>query len=308
MENGYSTNTAGSATNRSGRWSCRQPASSPADNILCVCACGREVVMRTSWTSINPGRRFRGCPGSQGTYCGTFEWIDPPMCLWSKEVIPSLLNRLNQFELGLKRAKERVEQERARGRRSMEKTFVDALLQQAQRGNFTVGMENRTAQLQQRHEFFNWLVTRPDVICNRTLRFVTAPDTVWREIVRLFALPAQGDNAPENATAVDAGNQVVPEVPAAVDGDVDVSPNVGNDVIEIVNIPSNSFRSSDSLWKFIDAYYASDSDADSVLPPPGVPFYVTRKKFATPEKSPTSGSPGLASSSASNATPIKKQD
>ncbi|GKE51846.1 hypothetical protein Tco_1487002 [Tanacetum coccineum] len=26
------------------------------------CACGLEVVIRTSWTNRNPGRRFYGCP------------------------------------------------------------------------------------------------------------------------------------------------------------------------------------------------------------------------------------------------------
>ncbi|KAK4421680.1 hypothetical protein Salat_2118600 [Sesamum alatum] len=94
MENEHSTNTAGSATNGSSRWSRRQPVSSSADDIL------------------------------RATYCGTFEWVDPPMCRWSKEFIPRLLNRLNQFELALKRAKERVEEERARGRRYIRIIFV----------------------------------------------------------------------------------------------------------------------------------------------------------------------------------------
>ncbi|KAK4438910.1 hypothetical protein Salat_0225600 [Sesamum alatum] len=98
----------------------------------------------------------------------------------------------------------------SRWTKSMEKTFVDALLEQARRGNFRVGLENRNAvqhalyevnkkhdtkvvlpwalsrvqHLQERHKVFNWLVQRPDVICNCTLRFVTATDETWLEIAR----------------------------------------------------------------------------------------------------------------------------
>ncbi|KAL0433434.1 UNVERIFIED_CONTAM: hypothetical protein Slati_2677700 [Sesamum latifolium] len=63
-----------------------------------VCRCGYYVVTRTSWTTSNPGRRFRGCLESNGNYCRTFEWIDPPMCIRSLVVIPGLLKKLNGYE------------------------------------------------------------------------------------------------------------------------------------------------------------------------------------------------------------------
>ncbi|KAK4412538.1 hypothetical protein Salat_2900900 [Sesamum alatum] len=45
---------------------------------------------------------------ARGYYCGTFQWVDPPMCRRSKEVIPGLLNRISQYESEVKRANERV--------------------------------------------------------------------------------------------------------------------------------------------------------------------------------------------------------
>ncbi|KAL0325158.1 UNVERIFIED_CONTAM: hypothetical protein Sradi_5085100 [Sesamum radiatum] len=67
-------------------------------SIVRACLCGFEVVIRTSWTNSNPGRRFRSCPGDNGSYCGVFQWIDPPMCLGAKEIIHGLLSRLNDQE------------------------------------------------------------------------------------------------------------------------------------------------------------------------------------------------------------------
>ncbi|XP_019183765.1 PREDICTED: uncharacterized protein LOC109178688 [Ipomoea nil] len=61
------------------------------------CECGNELVIRTSWTDRNPGRRFFHCsesPGRKG--CGFFEWTDPPMCPRSICIIPGLLKRINR--------------------------------------------------------------------------------------------------------------------------------------------------------------------------------------------------------------------
>ncbi|KAK4431052.1 hypothetical protein Salat_0867200 [Sesamum alatum] len=87
----------------------RHSGTSSDDAFLRICTCGREAVIRTSWTSANPGRRFRGCPGNEGKYCRSFQWVDPPMCRRSREVIPGLLNRLSQYETFTKKAKERIE-------------------------------------------------------------------------------------------------------------------------------------------------------------------------------------------------------
>ncbi|KAI8552016.1 hypothetical protein RHMOL_Rhmol06G0232400 [Rhododendron molle] len=45
------------------------------------CGCGRRVVMRTSLTTKNPGRRFLGCINyKQRNGCNFFVWIDPKTC------------------------------------------------------------------------------------------------------------------------------------------------------------------------------------------------------------------------------------
>ncbi|KAK4441730.1 hypothetical protein Salat_0507900 [Sesamum alatum] len=78
---------------------------------ITMCLVHASVVMRllrTSWTNANPRRCFRGCPGNMGSYCGTFQWVDPPMCRRSKEVILGLLNRISDYESEVKRADERV--------------------------------------------------------------------------------------------------------------------------------------------------------------------------------------------------------
>ncbi|KAL0456734.1 UNVERIFIED_CONTAM: hypothetical protein Slati_1012600 [Sesamum latifolium] len=115
----------------------RNRSASPYD-LLRICTCGKEVVVRTSWTTTNPGRRFRGCPGNEvgccslyavvvyeiGQYCRSFQWVDPPMCRRSKEIIPGLLNRLSQYETTVKCAKERLEIEQTRRRRSTRLLFI----------------------------------------------------------------------------------------------------------------------------------------------------------------------------------------
>ncbi|KAK4429246.1 hypothetical protein Salat_1224900 [Sesamum alatum] len=70
--------------------------------VVRICKCGHDLVVRTSWTNSNPGRHFRSCSADAGNQCGVFEWIDPPMCRRSIEVIPGLLKRLNSQEKQLK--------------------------------------------------------------------------------------------------------------------------------------------------------------------------------------------------------------
>ncbi|KAL0395378.1 UNVERIFIED_CONTAM: hypothetical protein Slati_4504000 [Sesamum latifolium] len=66
--------------------------------VVRTCLCGFEVVVCTSWTNSSPGRRFRGCHGDNGSYCGVFQWIDPPMHRRAKKIIPGLLSRINDQE------------------------------------------------------------------------------------------------------------------------------------------------------------------------------------------------------------------
>ncbi|KAK4438911.1 hypothetical protein Salat_0225700 [Sesamum alatum] len=109
MDSWSGNNSGGSARNGTGRSNSWRNSSSSSAEVMRTCTCGREVVVRTSWTTMNPGRRFRGCPGDAGKYCGTFQWVDPPMCRRSLEVIPGLLNRINQYDARRQRAQERFE-------------------------------------------------------------------------------------------------------------------------------------------------------------------------------------------------------
>ncbi|KAL4580849.1 hypothetical protein LXL04_017054 [Taraxacum kok-saghyz] len=72
---------------------------------MVLCFCGRNALMRTSWTDLNPGRRFWGCPKPYST-CGFIGWIDGPMYERSKHVFPGLLRSLNRVERSLEKSKE----------------------------------------------------------------------------------------------------------------------------------------------------------------------------------------------------------
>ncbi|CAA0822291.1 DNA topoisomerase 3-alpha [Striga hermonthica] len=58
------------------------------------CYCGQLSVIRTSWTSENPGRRFSSCKRGGCTF---FSWVDGPMCNRSKQLIPGLLWKSNEL-------------------------------------------------------------------------------------------------------------------------------------------------------------------------------------------------------------------
>ncbi|CAI9276362.1 unnamed protein product [Lactuca saligna] len=64
----------------------------------------REAVVRTSWTSANPGRRFLSCP-QKGSRCRFLGWIDPPMCARSMLIIPGLLRNINNVNYQVARLK-----------------------------------------------------------------------------------------------------------------------------------------------------------------------------------------------------------
>ncbi|CAN0846912.1 hypothetical protein LINGRAHAP2_LOCUS19302 [Linum grandiflorum] len=72
-------------------------------NIDCRrCGCGENIVLLTSWTEDNPGRRFWKCRSRHKTNTRGlrhyFEWHDPPVEKQSKQVINGLLRRLNKLE------------------------------------------------------------------------------------------------------------------------------------------------------------------------------------------------------------------
>ncbi|GKF23760.1 zinc finger, GRF-type containing protein, partial [Tanacetum coccineum] len=61
------------------------------------CVCGRRAMILTSWTNINPGRRFYACP-RRDSPCIFFHWVDPPICEGAVAIIPGLLRSRNQIE------------------------------------------------------------------------------------------------------------------------------------------------------------------------------------------------------------------
>ncbi|KAK4415289.1 hypothetical protein Salat_2636200 [Sesamum alatum] len=155
----------------------------------------------------------------------------------------------------------------------MEKTFVDALLEQARRDNFKVRLGEPQCRATR---------TRPDVICNCVRHFVTATDTTWLEIVRdlleelntLFVLPLEDEDAPPDDESHAEEDQFVPEGPVDFGQvmeylqQVQVPPKGADDVHEVVHIIFDTYNSTSSLWRFINEYYDTDSDADSVLSHP----------------------------------------
>ncbi|KAK9065200.1 hypothetical protein SSX86_016583 [Deinandra increscens subsp. villosa] len=103
---------------------------------MAVCYCRREATIRTSWTELNPGRRFYSCAldvrlivdrflnfvsdsddcrklNVQGGNCGFFGWVDPPMCARSSEVIPGPLRSKNLLEKEVKKLKGELKRKNA---------------------------------------------------------------------------------------------------------------------------------------------------------------------------------------------------
>ncbi|GAU39980.1 hypothetical protein TSUD_211010 [Trifolium subterraneum] len=63
--------------------------------------CDLESPLQTAWTNENPGRRFHGCglyklQGTKG--CAFFNWFDAEMTPRAKEVILSLMKRINELK------------------------------------------------------------------------------------------------------------------------------------------------------------------------------------------------------------------
>ncbi|KAL8468202.1 hypothetical protein ACS0TY_031437 [Phlomoides rotata] len=67
-----------------------------ANENVVKCYCSIEAAIVTSWKEANVGRRFRGCAKYPNDgYCRFFQCVDTPMCDRSKEIIPSLLKKIN---------------------------------------------------------------------------------------------------------------------------------------------------------------------------------------------------------------------
>uniref|UniRef100_A0A5B7ACY3 GRF-type domain-containing protein n=1 Tax=Davidia involucrata TaxID=16924 RepID=A0A5B7ACY3_DAVIN len=82
------------------------------------CHCGKRAIIRTSWTDLNPGRRFHGCEKSgDHSGCGFFNWYDPPICNRARQVIPGLLRSMTRLEIEVSRLQNQVSRLRAKEKR-----------------------------------------------------------------------------------------------------------------------------------------------------------------------------------------------
>ncbi|GER39187.1 GRF zinc finger family protein [Striga asiatica] len=74
------------------------------------CPCGYRVVSQTSWKYPNCGRRFFSCSNwNIGKGCNYFDWAEPPMCHRSQQIIPGLLNRVNEKRNEIKMMQAEIE-------------------------------------------------------------------------------------------------------------------------------------------------------------------------------------------------------
>ncbi|KAK4412710.1 hypothetical protein Salat_2918200 [Sesamum alatum] len=144
--------------------------------------------------------------------------------------------------------------------------------------------------LQELHEVFRWVAAYPGIVWNKNLKFLVAEDRIWKAL--LLVSPAAIDlNAPPPEEAVGDGSPKNPKKKADM-----------NDVVFI----SDSSDSSSSFWGYIEELLGSDSNADSVLPPPGVPTCVLKKKIVMLVSPSSFHSVGENSSLSTNPTPKKK--
>ncbi|KAL2235558.1 UNVERIFIED_CONTAM: hypothetical protein Sindi_1288000 [Sesamum indicum] len=213
----------------------------------------------------------------------------------------------------------------------MERTFVSKLLKHAKNGRFHPDKENTLAItdalaavrkhhelkidirwgkyvvkfLRERHDAFGRLIARRDVVCNTTLRFVTAHDSTWKEFCKpVDSDSASVDNGSSESKEADSKDHFDPIVPIQLSDPVAI---VHKDPCPYGSI-SDSPTSGSSLWNFHDDFYGFEDVADSMQPLPHVPS-VGQKCEDTNCGSPSGvRSEGQASSSASNRTPVKKVD
>ena len=67
------------------------------------CPCGERRVIRTSWTSSNPGRKFWSCDNQS---CNrTFEWIEEEVHERARRTIAGLLTSKCRLKIELERSK-----------------------------------------------------------------------------------------------------------------------------------------------------------------------------------------------------------
>ncbi|KAK4422626.1 hypothetical protein Salat_1845100 [Sesamum alatum] len=182
--------------------------------------------------------------------------------------------------------------------------------------------QTRVASLRERYELFCWAVDSDGVIWNNRLDFVTAPDHVWRR--PRWGDVIQADRFDLNVPAPDVGWVEAPQhhegqVAVPDEGNV-VVPAEGNagglaegdgavlaDPVVTLSDSSTDSDSAGSMWRVLDEYYASESDPDSVLPPPGVPRLTVKRENVPLVSPPRQKFSEATSSTTSSLTPLKKE-
>ncbi|PWA48507.1 zinc finger, GRF-type [Artemisia annua] len=90
---------------------------------MVFCHCGKRAVVRTSWTPTNPGRRFYACP-DRNSDCRFIDFMDPPMCQRSVQIIPGLLRNINNLQANLSQ----VQDDHARVKKYLIRTWIEICL------------------------------------------------------------------------------------------------------------------------------------------------------------------------------------
>ncbi|KAK4435049.1 hypothetical protein Salat_0668100 [Sesamum alatum] len=201
----------------------------------------------------------------------------------------------------------------------MEKTFVDSFVEHAMSGLFRPGHPNvhavmcslydvnkrfgtkvtfewaqtRVQQLQEQYHLFRWVVNTEGVIWNQRL---AGPPVVE------VAPDGEPDAAATEAVLIEAANEEGPSEPLNEALHAVADPTNAIPHLEVVYVFDSS---SSSMWRALEEYHGSNSDVDSVLPPPGVPLSLYKRAKVAHPSPPSERSAGASSSTASNATPLK---
>nr|GMC91072.1 DNA-(apurinic or apyrimidinic site) lyase [Ipomoea batatas] len=89
------------------------------------CWCGEIAPVRMSWSSANPGKRFRACPhyGVRGNgNCRYFQWLDSDVSDRVAKVIRGLLKRLDKQDSEMQRLQAVIDEKNV----NMKKKHLDS--------------------------------------------------------------------------------------------------------------------------------------------------------------------------------------
>ncbi|KAL6285884.1 hypothetical protein ACE6H2_010274 [Prunus campanulata] len=129
------------------------------------CECGSEIKRRTSWTDLNPGRRFEACYNNRNSKRGLhfFAWVENETGPRGKEILPRLLRRLRGMEDELRATAENfrlMEEEKNKLEQKLREEEEEIKILKKQNlgmGQQVVVLEGETLSYRQRQRWF-WVV------------------------------------------------------------------------------------------------------------------------------------------------------